>query len=62
MTIGSRLRLLLRVSAIVAVVLGAKLLVHHLGWEILSINSLFSGILAANVFLMGFLLSGVLAD
>jgi hypothetical protein len=62
MTIGNRLRLLLRVSAIVAVVLGAKLLIHFLGWEILSINPLFSGIVAANVFLMGFLLSGVLAD
>jgi hypothetical protein len=62
MTIGNRMRLLLRVSAIVALVLGAKLLVHFLGWEILSINPLFSGIVAANVFLMGFLLSGVLAD
>jgi hypothetical protein len=62
MTIGNRFRLLLRVSAIVAMVLAAKLLVHFLGWEILSINPLFSGIVAANVFLMGFLLSGVLAD
>jgi hypothetical protein len=62
MTIGNRLRLLLRVSAIVAVVMAAKLLIHFLGWEILSINPLFSGIVAANVFLMGFLLSGVLAD
>ncbi len=62
MTIGNRLRLLLRASAIVAVVLGAKLVIHFLGWEILSINPLFSGIVAANVFLMGFLLSGVLAD
>lgn len=55
-------RLLLRVSVIVAVVVGAKLVVHSLGWEILSINPLFSGIVAANVFLMGFLLSGVLSD
>lgn len=62
MTIGNRLRLLLRVSAIVAVVMAAKLIIHFLGWEILSINPLFSGIVAANVFLMGFLLSGVLAD
>jgi len=58
----NRHRLLLRVSGIVAVVIGMKLLVHFLGWEILSINPLFSGIVAANVFLMGFLLSGVLAD
>jgi hypothetical protein len=46
----------------VAVVVAAKLLVHFLGWEVLSINPLFSGIVAANVFLMGFLLSGVLSD
>jgi hypothetical protein len=62
MTINNRHRLLLRVSAIVAVIIGAKLLVHFLGWEIISINPLFSGIVAANVFLMGFLLSGVLSD
>jgi hypothetical protein len=62
MTIKNRHRLLLRVSAIVAVVVGAKLLVHFLRWEIISINPLFSGIVAANVFLMGFLLSGVLSD
>jgi hypothetical protein len=55
-------RLLLRAGAIVAVVVGAKLLVHFLGWEVISINPLFSGIVAANVFLMGFLLSGVLSD
>ncbi len=62
MTISNRHRLLLRVSAIVAVVVGVKLLVHFLGWEIISINPLFSGIVAANVFLMGFLLNGVLSD
>src|SRR5512136_2747209 len=62
MTINNRHRLLLRASAFVAVVVGAKLLVHFRGWEALSINPLFSGIVAANVFLMGFLLSGVLGD
>jgi hypothetical protein len=60
--ITNRHRLLLRVTAVVALVVGAKLLVHGLGWEIISINPLFSGIVAANVFLMGFLLSGVLSD
>jgi hypothetical protein len=53
---------MLRVSAIVVILLSSKLLVHFLGWEIISINPLFSGIVAANVFLMGFLLSGVLSD
>lgn len=62
MPLNNRHRLLLRVSVVVATILGVKLLVHFLGWEMLSINPLFSGIVAANVFLMGFLLSGVLSD
>ncbi len=62
MTTHNRYRLLLQVSAIVAVVIGTKLIFHFLGWEIIPINPLFSGILAANVFLMGFLLSGVMSD
>jgi hypothetical protein len=62
MTINNKYRLLLRASAIVLFVICAKLFVHYLGWEVLSINPLFSGIVAANVFLMGFLLSGVLSD
>ena len=61
-TLGSRGILLLRVSAAVAVVIGAKLLAHVAGWEVISVNPLFSGVVAANVFLMGFLLSGVLSD
>jgi hypothetical protein len=62
MTISSQHRLLLRVSGIVAAIVGAKMAVHFLGWEVISINPLFSGIVAANIFLMGFLLSGVLSD
>jgi hypothetical protein len=62
MRINSEYRLLLRVSAVVGVVVCAKLVVHFLGWEVISINPLFSGIVAANIFLMGFLLNGVLSD
>ena len=52
---------LLRNAAVsVAVVVALKLAAHWLGWEFISLNPLFSGIIAANVFLMGFLLSGVL--
>ena len=42
--------------------IAAKIVAHYLEWEILSVNPLFSGIVASNVFLMGFLLSGVLSD
>ena len=62
MILNTRNYLLLRVSALVALVVSAKFLVHFLGWEIISVNPLFSGIVAANVFLMGFLLSGTLSD
>jgi hypothetical protein len=55
-------RLLLRVVAFTAVIMVVKACVHYLGWEIITINPLFTGIIAANVFLMGFLLSGVIAD
>lgn len=48
------------VSVVVVVVL--KLISHWAGYEVISLNPLFSGIVAANVFLLGFLLSGVLAD
>ena len=39
-----------------------KMTLHYYQLELLTINNLFSGIIAANVFLMGFLLSGVLSD
>jgi hypothetical protein len=62
MKIPSEIRFLARVAAVVAVVVVAKVAVHLLSWEVISLNALFTGIIAANVFLMGFLLSGVLSD
>ncbi len=55
-----RWRLCTRVLVVVGVVITLKLVAHRYGWEILSLNPLFSGIIAANVSLMGFLLSGVI--
>lgn len=60
--IAKRHLLLLNASLSVVAVIALKLGAHWLGWEVISLNPLFSGIVAANVFLMGFLLSGVLAD
>jgi hypothetical protein len=54
--------LTLGACTVVTIVIILKLGVHRLGWEFLSLSPLFSGIVAANVFLMGFLLSGVLSD
>ena len=47
---------------IVGIVIALKLIAHWFGWEIISLNPLFSGTVAANVFLMVFLLTGVLGD
>jgi len=55
-------RLALKVTLIVGVVILLKLIAYWFGWEVISLNPLFSGIVAANVFLMGFLLTGVLTD
>ena len=46
--------------AVAAVAL--KYACHLLGWEVISLSPLFSGLLAATFFLLGFLLSGVLTD
>jgi hypothetical protein len=58
----SQIQFLLRVLVVVAVIVAAKIVANLLSWQPISLNALFSGIIAANVFLMGFLLSGVLSD
>lgn len=60
--ISQKNRIFYRVMSSVAVIILLKLVIHYLGWEIITLNAIFSGLIGANVFLMGFLLSGVLAD
>ena len=55
-------RIFYRVLPWILLLVLAKLVLHRYNLELLSINSIFSGLIGANVFLMGFLLSGVLAD
>jgi hypothetical protein len=54
--------LTLKVVPFAAVAILLKLALHKLGWEVVSLNPLFPGLLAATVFLIGFLISGVLTD
>lgn len=54
--------ILFKAIPLVLVVVAIKTGVHFLGWEFLTLNAIFSGIIGATVFLMGFLLSGVLSD
>ena len=53
---------LLKVVPFVIFVMLLKLVVHRVGWEFIPLNTVFSGIIGATVFLLGFLLSGVMAD
>jgi hypothetical protein len=47
---------------ILLVILLLKYMFHELGWEIISLNALFTSIVAATTFLLGFLIAGVIAD
>lgn len=54
--------LFLRVSLVLLSIAAAKILVHRMGWEVLAPNPLFPALVASEVFLIGFLLNGVLMD
>ncbi len=60
--ISQKWKLAFKVLPIVGLILFAKFYVHYQGWEFLTLNSLFGAIISANVFLIGFLISGVLVD
>jgi hypothetical protein len=57
-----RWRLVARVAPVVAAVVVAKVVFHELGWDTIDLNPLYTGLVAANVFLLGFLLAGTLTD
>lgn len=57
-----RFRLLIRVLAIVLGLSLLKVLVHQFALEVITVNPLFSALVASTVFLLGFLLNGVLTD
>lgn len=58
----SRWHLALRTLPFVGLVLIIKYIAHLLGLEFLELNSLFTAIISANIFLIGFLISGTLVD
>lgn len=57
-----RLRLSLSVVAIVLALSIAKAIIHWLGIEFLSLNPLFTSAIGGAIFIIGFLLSSILAD
>jgi hypothetical protein len=60
--IGSRWALTLKTIPFVVAIVLLKFASHHLGYEFLSLSPLFTAIVSANIFLIGFLISGVLVD
>lgn len=62
MNLRYSMRLALAVLPWVAGVIVAKLVVHHYGLEFIPLNAIFSALIGATVFLIGFLISGVLSD
>lgn len=56
------LKLVARVAPLVAAALAAKIAVDRVGWDTVELNALYSGLVAASVFLISFLLAGTLAD
>jgi len=54
--------LVFKVLPILLVVVVLKVLSHTLGFEVVELNALFTSIVASTVFLLGFLISGVLSD
>jgi hypothetical protein len=62
LAIYRKISLPLRVLPFMVVVISAKILLHMSGWEYLDLNALFTSLLAAAIFIFGFLISGILAD
>lgn len=60
--ISSKWHIAIRTLPIVFLVVGIKYIVHTLGYEFLELNSLFTAIISANIFLISFLVSGTLVD
>ena len=59
---SSRWRLAISVLPAVAIVAVAKTIVTEIGAESIELNPLYTGLVAGNIFLLGFLLAGTLAD
>ena len=60
--VHSRWKLAIKTVPFVLIIVFVKFIIHYYGYEFLTLNSLFTAIISANIFLIGFLISGTLAD
>ena len=51
-----------KIIPILALVLILKLLAHKFGYELIALNAIFTSLVGGTIFLLGFLISGVLSD
>ncbi|PZX18193.1 hypothetical protein LX69_01233 [Breznakibacter xylanolyticus] len=51
-----------KILPVILLVATLKLVAHHLQLEVMELNALFTSLVAGTIFLIGFLLSGVMAD
>ncbi|MFA5746955.1 MAG: hypothetical protein WC926_02670 [Candidatus Paceibacterota bacterium] len=58
----TKFKLAMRVLPILFIVAILKIIVHYYGLEFLALNTVFTALISANIFLIGFNISGVLAD
>lgn len=61
-TSKNKWRLAVRTVPIIVLVIVAKYVAHYYDVEFLSLNALFTAIISANIFLIGFLITGTLSD
>jgi hypothetical protein len=52
----------IKIAPILIIVIIMKFIIHFLGYEIMALNALFTSVVAGTIFLLGFLISGVLTD
>ncbi len=51
-----------KIIPVLLVVILLKIIAHYLGYEVIALNSLFTSLVGGTIFLLGFLISGVLSD
>lgn len=62
MSLYRRYHIIFKVIPFILAILALKFLFHSLEWEFLTMNPLFTSIVAATTFLIGFLITGVISD
>ncbi|MEI6728745.1 MAG: hypothetical protein WCK98_03835 [bacterium] len=60
--IASRWKLAFKTAPFIALILIVKTIANYFKLDLLSLNPLFTAIISANIFLIGFLITGVLSD